>query len=282
MPRASRRATGLVMILVFAVSPLAPVRAEGEGDLRPWYIEALDALPGEETFIWALINVDGFPVETEIPYSVTLDGVPVELSEYHRQPEWRGVEAPWVASLGSHTLVLTIDPENVIPESDETNNVRVYTFVIQWEHPDLALTLGEIREPSDPAALDTPWTRYIDWEVCNEGNWTSQSAGGVAWDGVAVFAGPKGWNQKSGSLQPLQPLEPGACHAGTTRWTGFTGVVLGDFEVAAEVMTEGRPSEMTWDNNQAQAEFSVLVEGQGTVHCVGIQWCFALGQQIRP
>lgn len=90
---------------------------------------ALEA--GKETMIGCSLKNNGGSFTKEFRIGIQLDGNPLGLPiGSTATPETTGFATPWTATPGNHTAVCKVDTQDVIHESNETNNVVTYRFTI--------------------------------------------------------------------------------------------------------------------------------------------------------
>ena len=111
----------------------APLLAANEAGLQ----ENTELFAGEDAFIsWAITNEGPSDVQTLFFVDLTLDGVMLERWRNTQLPagfvgsvpDWRQLMDKVHPSPGPHTLAIVVDPTNLVPETDETDNVYEQEF----------------------------------------------------------------------------------------------------------------------------------------------------------
>ena len=93
--------------------------------------------PGDQLFTGTSLNIKAqiynsyFPV-TSVKLRATIDGAQVWQTTLAQMAanEYYWVDFNWTATVGNHTLLIAIDPDNQITETNETNNEWSYPFTI--------------------------------------------------------------------------------------------------------------------------------------------------------
>jgi subtilase family serine protease len=128
---------------------------------------------------------------------------------------WGSPNAPqrWTATAGTHVLRVEVDATQAVPETDETNNVLLQTFVVQPGPPgppDLLIQNGGFIDPVDQAgqssrawvtvenaASSTQADSVIAFEVDGASLGTATVPAGYA--GVQSFQSPQAWTAAGGT-----------------------------------------------------------------------------------
>jgi subtilase family serine protease len=145
---------------------------------------------------WAFINQGSAPITTAFQSELLLDGkkvntwstgAPLNQGTYISITDYSlGQLAP-----GSHTVTLTVDYLNQVPESDKNNDTTSYTFTVTqaglpdlapytpsgWSGPLVVSTQSGNRTTASSIA-DTD-TVYVDWAFINQGSVAINNAFGV-------------------------------------------------------------------------------------------------------
>ncbi|HEV8595865.1 MAG TPA: CARDB domain-containing protein [Thermoplasmata archaeon] len=159
------------------------------------------------------------------------------------------VSVPWTApSPGTYELCVVVDPNNAVPEGDETNNIACGTVtVISSLLPDLTLASADIRLTPGPPLLDGTVVR-MDVDVRNVGGASSPAAIVRVHDGTP----PAG---QVGLDQPLPSLSPGASATISVMWNATPP---GGHDLCVVVDPDENILELNEANNSACVTANVL------------------------
>jgi len=159
------------------------------------------------------------------------------------------VSVAWPAApLGPHSICVFADPDNRIPESDETNNVACRAIqVTPAPSPDLAVTTGDVQlAPAPPVANGT--AVLVNAIVHNVGDASSPATAVRFYDGMPPAP-------QVGADQPLPPLAPGGTATVSIVWTATPP---GSHDVCVVVDPDNVVPESNETNNTACVTASVL------------------------
>lgn len=234
------------LFLVFAMVPAMPAAAD---DSMPdwWFTYALGPTTPDEPMLVALWVWDdlctGAPATS---VDVLLDGQLLERVAVPALEPCRDkvvfTESHTIAA-GLHTFTLAIDPDDLVAEADETNNVQTFQKRFTFERPDLDITVD---------AVETSWlarSLRIDYTLCNIGNATYEDTADLH-----GFLNGRGFDFDTYTMIP-----PASCVSSSLHGTLDLNVARAGYSYILDIWESGPRvnQESDYSNNDERGTFDV-------------------------